>query len=45
MNWETLKLGPTTKQKPSGQAGEEADVKKVGKKNKSPKREDSDMPW
>jgi hypothetical protein len=52
MNWDTLKLGPSTKQKPSGSSGEDDDddstkVKNMGKKKKtkSPKREDSDMPW
>jgi replicative DNA helicase len=44
MNWDTLKLGPTTKQKPSGQSEEDTDVKKVGKKQQ-PKKEGSDMPW
>ena len=50
MNWDTLRLGPQTKQKPSGQSGEDEDgekvsVKNIGKKKKTPKREDSDMPW
>jgi len=44
MNWDTLKLGPTTKQKPSSQSEEDTDVKKVGKKQQ-PKKEGSDMPW
>jgi replicative DNA helicase len=44
MNWDTLKLGPTTKQKPSGKSEEDTDVKKVGKKQQ-PKKEGSDMPW
>ena len=45
MNWDTLKLGPTTKQKPSGQSDEEVSVKNIGKKQKTPKKEGSDMPW
>jgi KaiC/GvpD/RAD55 family RecA-like ATPase len=48
MNWDTLKLGPTTKQKPSGQSdedGEAVSVKNIGKKQKTPKKEGSDMPW
>ena len=48
MNWDTLKLGPTTKQKPSGQSdedGETVSVKNIGKKQKTPKKEGSDMPW
>ena len=46
MNWDTLKLGPTTKQKPSGQSDdEEVSVKNIGKKQKAPKKEGSDMPW
>ena len=48
MNWDTLKLGPQTKQKPTGAGAseEDVDIKKVGKrKKKEPKREDSDMPW
>jgi len=45
MNWDTLKLGPATKQKPSGQSDGETDTKNVGKKQKGPKKEGSDMPW
>jgi len=50
MNWETLKLGPTTKQKPSGSSNEEEGeegikVKNIGKKKKQPKREDGELPW
>jgi archaellum biogenesis ATPase FlaH len=48
MNWDTLKLGPTTKQKPSGKSGEDEEsvsVKNIGKKQKTPKKEGSDMPW
>jgi replicative DNA helicase len=40
MNWDTLKLGPTTKQKPSGQSGEDDEqvsVKNIGKKTKDSK--------
>jgi hypothetical protein len=46
MNWDTLKLGPATKQKPSGQVEEsDTSVKNMGKKKKVPKKEASDMPW
>ena len=42
MDWDTLKLGPQPKPKPSA-LGKETDVKRVGKK--SPKKEASDMLW
>ena len=51
MNWETLKLGPATKQKPSGSSNEDEDgegpkVKNIGKKKqKEPKREEGELPW
>lgn len=40
MDWESLKLGPQNKMKPSQK--EETKVKDIGKK---PKEEDSDLPW
>ena len=42
MDWDTLKLGPQPKPKPSA-LGKETDARKVGKK--SPKKEASDMLW
>ena len=42
MDWDTLKLGPQPKPKPSA-LGKETDARKVGKK--SPKKEESDMLW
>jgi len=42
MNWDTLKLGPQPKPKPSAM-GKETDTRKVGKK--APKKEASDMLW
>lgn len=41
MNWETLKLGPHNKPKPSIK---DEEVKKVGKK-KEPRPEEGDLPW
>ena len=50
MNWDTLKLGPATKQKPSEAPKEEDSddgfkVKNIGKKQKQPKREEGELPW